>query len=123
MIQGLTHICLVTNRIDLLRDFYQKILEIEPENYSAEYSEFVLPGARLSLFSQERQERIAPGSTKGDKNASTVLEFQVESVDLEHQRIRELGAQIIKAPTDYPWGVRSFYFEDPARNLINFYQI
>lgn len=122
MIKALTHICLVTDDISSLRDFYQKALQLEPKNFGSGYSEFVLPGACLTLFSQERQEKIAPGSTTGGTNSSMLLEIEVEGADAEFERIKELDAEMVQEPTDTPWHTRSFYFQDPAGNVVNFYE-
>ena len=122
MIKGLTHICLVTDNIEGLRDFYEKTLQMSPKNHGDGYSEFVYPGVRISLFSQESRETMAPGSTTGGKNVSMLLEIEVTEVDQEFERIKGLGAKIIKGLTTQPWGNRSFYFSDPSGNIVNFYE-
>jgi catechol 2,3-dioxygenase-like lactoylglutathione lyase family enzyme len=64
---------------------------------------------------------MAPGSTANAGTGSAVLEFEVEDVDVEYQRLRDLNVPIVKPPTTQPWGVRSVWFRDPDGNVINFY--
>ena len=49
------------------------------------------------------------------------LDFQVEDVDRERARLRELVSDFVLEPTNQPWGNRSMLFRDPDGNLINFF--
>jgi uncharacterized glyoxalase superfamily protein PhnB len=46
--------------------------------------------------------------------------YIVEDVDAEYARLNALGLANLGAPTDKPWGVRSFMIRDPAENLVSF---
>jgi uncharacterized glyoxalase superfamily protein PhnB len=48
-----------------------------------------------------------------------ILDFEVENVDAEHERIAALGATLVMPPTTQPWGSRATIFTDPDGNLIN----
>jgi catechol 2,3-dioxygenase-like lactoylglutathione lyase family enzyme len=45
--------------------------------------------------------------------------LEVSDVDLAHARAVAEGLEIVHPPTDEPWGVRRFFFRDPAGNVIN----
>jgi uncharacterized glyoxalase superfamily protein PhnB len=44
----------------------------------------------------------------------------VDDVDAEYKRLGALGIANGTAPTDKPWGVRSFIINDPAGNFASF---
>ncbi len=117
----LTHACIITERVADLRAFYREILKAEPADYGEDYVEFATGRGTLAIFSAEAHARLAPGSAEQASNRSVVLEFQTKDVDLEFERLKEMGVDIVKPLTTQPWGNRSFYFRDPDGNLVNFY--
>jgi uncharacterized glyoxalase superfamily protein PhnB len=48
-----------------------------------------------------------------------VLDFLVDDVDAEYERIAALGVDWIMPPTNQPWGTRAMIFADPEGNLVN----
>jgi uncharacterized glyoxalase superfamily protein PhnB len=50
-----------------------------------------------------------------------IIEFQVDDVDAEHERLQELDVEIVAPPTTHPWGRRAMQFLDPDGNVITFY--
>lgn len=120
----LTHACLITKNLAVMREFYKNLLQAEPKVYSEDYLEFSGQGAILSLFTEESMAKIAPGAMTGAANRSIMLEFQVTDVDREYARLKQLpGLVWVMAPSDFPWGHRSIYFRDPEGNLVNFYTV
>ncbi len=119
----LTHVCIITSDLERLTQFYQAVLQIEPEVYRGEYVEFPCGdgGATLSLYSLESHDKLAPGTMEAGLNRSVELEFQVADVDQEYERLRDLVVSWLLPPTDLPWGHRSIYFWDPDGNFINLY--
>jgi predicted enzyme related to lactoylglutathione lyase len=115
-----TSICLITENLPGLRDFYQQLLEIEPEG-NDEFVAFSGPGMNFSLFSTVGLEKMVPGLMKDTGGGNCFLEFEVEDVDQEYQRVQALNVAIIKPPTTQPWGLRSVWFLDPDGNKINFF--
>ncbi len=116
----MTHVCVITEDVKELSEFYSKALKIEPDFYG-DYAEFPTEGGILSLFDIVAHEKLAEGSSVPKSNRCVELEFNVEDVDLEYARLKEMGVEIVKPLTTQPWGNRSFYFRDPDGNLVNFY--
>lgn len=112
-------VCIVTRNVARLREFYQAVLEI-PAQGDETFTWFSTPRADLSIYSLDGMEHMAAGSAQGTGYGGCVLEFGVEDVDAEYQRLLSLGAPIVKPPTTQPWGIRSVWFRDPEGNLINF---
>ncbi len=113
-------VCLVTSDVLKLRAFYEAVLRVKAEG-DAEFSAFSIHGLGLTLYTIRGMEQMAPGSTAGTGAGRAVLEFEVEDVDVEDQRLRALNVPIVKPPTTQPWGLRSVWFRDPDGNLVNFY--
>jgi catechol 2,3-dioxygenase-like lactoylglutathione lyase family enzyme len=117
----LSHVCLFSQDVPKLAQFYGTILDIEPVLYGDGYAELSTDGGVLSVFSVDEQNKLAPGSAQAGGNQGMILEFRVPDVDREYERVQEMGAPIVKGLTTQEWGNRSFYFRDPDGNLVNFY--
>ncbi len=115
-----TGICIITQNVDRLCAFYREILKLEPEEGNI-FEIIPTEGADLSIFSSERTEKMAPGYLKGTGYGSYTIEFEVEDVDHEFERLKALNVEIVKPPTTQPWGRRSVWFRDPDGNIVNFY--
>jgi catechol 2,3-dioxygenase-like lactoylglutathione lyase family enzyme len=116
----LKSICLITPDIPGLRDFYQNVLEVTPEGDDV-FVVFSTPGSDLALFSAQGLEEMVPGLLEASSAGNCFLEFEVEDVDQEYERLKVLNVQVIKPPTTQPWGFRSVWFRDTDGNKINFF--
>ena len=118
----LTGLCLITHDVLRLSTFYRDLLQVELQGDQI-HSELFTQGAGLYIFLETQMEQMAPGSLQGAGHGSFTIEFQVEDVDLEYERILKMGAPIVKPPTTYPWGRRAVWFRDPDGNIVNFYRV
>ena len=108
----LTHVCLVSPDVPRLRDFYRGLLRCEPLHEEPGYVEFAVGPATLALL---------VGSSRPAGNRSAILEFEVDDVDREYERLLPLVSQWVEAPATQPWGNRSVQLRDPDGNLIDLY--
>ena len=124
-VHKLTYACVLTRHIDRLGVFYQAVLNAEPSQPRPGYMEFDTRPGIFSLWLLDDFERtIGSTLTEAFEQASVMLEFEVDDVDAEYARLRNLHDQafeFVMAPRNLPWGNRSFYFRDPDGNLINFF--
>ncbi len=116
----LKSICLITHDVQGLCDFYANVLELTPEGDHA-FAMFSTPEINLSISSTQILEAMTPGLAIESHASTCFLEFEVDDVDLEYERLKALNAEVIKPPTTQPWGLRSVWFCDPQGNRINFY--
>ena len=113
-------ICLVTPDVIRLRDFYRTVLDVEGEGTES-FVQLKTSGAVISIFCESGMERMAPGSMRNHGHGGYTIEFEVEDVDAEYERLMDLRVPIVKMPSTQTWGRRSVWFRDPAGNIINFY--
>jgi predicted enzyme related to lactoylglutathione lyase len=58
-------------------------------------------------------------SEGGSGTELPVISIGVDDLDAAEAAVRAAGAVIVYGPVQEPWGLRRFYFRDPAGNLIN----
>lgn len=104
-------VCLITNNVRRLSDFYQKILRTTSDCDDEIHQEIYTDGAALSILYCE-------SSNGGDPNIS--IAFTVDDVDVDYKRLTEMGVPIIDKPTVRPWGAKNMRFCDPDGNFIVF---
>jgi predicted enzyme related to lactoylglutathione lyase len=116
----LVGICLITNDVPALADFYAKVLGVKAEGDDV-HAELSTEGAGIAIFSTEGMEGMAPSSMQGVGHGSFTTMFEVEDVDAEYGRLKALDIEFVMLPTTHPWGARSFWFRDPDGNIVDFF--
>jgi catechol 2,3-dioxygenase-like lactoylglutathione lyase family enzyme len=111
-------ICLITNDVPALAEFYKKTLGVEAEG-NEDHAELKTEGASIAIFSKEGMEKLAPNCMQGAGCGSYTIGFRVQDVDAEYKRLKSLGVEFILPPTDR-WGYRTMFFRDPDGNIVNF---
>jgi predicted enzyme related to lactoylglutathione lyase len=109
---------IVTDDVEQLAAFYARLVGV-PVTLNAYYVE-VHAGPMSVGFSKRRYteyHRSCPGAATS--GAEFILDFLVDDVDAEYERIKALGVDWVLPPTTQPWGNRNMIFRDPEGNLIN----
>ena len=101
-------ICLITNNVPVLADFYTKVLGVKADGDDV-HVELDTDGAGISIFSVEGMESMAPLSMQGAGYGSFTMAFEVQDVDAEYGRLKKLDVEFVKLPATHPWGCRSFW--------------
>jgi catechol 2,3-dioxygenase-like lactoylglutathione lyase family enzyme len=115
-----TGICLITESVPALVQFYTKILGCQAAGDDT-HAEFEMGGVSLAIFTRQGTEAMAPGSMEGAGYGSFTIGFEVDDVDAQYERLKALGVPFVKLPATYPWGARSVWFRDPDGNIVDFY--
>lgn len=107
---------LVTLHVDVLRDFYSRILRLpwDESHGGPGRCEIQVGEVCLVLCHTEIPPVVHPESCG--------LEFEVDDVDAEYARLVSLGVSVSEPPVTYPWGFRAIGFRDPDGNHIDFVQ-
>ncbi len=115
-----TGICLVTENVPALVQFYTKILGCQAAGDDT-HAEFEMDGLSLAIFTRQGMEEMAPGSMEGAGHGAITIGIQVDDVDAQYARLKALGVTFVKLPATYTWGARSVWFRDPDGNIVDFY--
>ena len=85
------------------------------------FAEIPTPIGTLAIGSDKTVPLFGVGSAEPAANRSAILEFIVEDVDAEYQRLRDHLDEVVTEPTTMPWGNRALLFRDPDGNLVNLF--
>lgn len=118
---SLIYTCLITNDLQQLTEFYERVLQVKAHASGDFYVEFPTNAGTLAIFDAEAQEKYIPGSAQARQNRSAILEFSVANVDQEFVRLQPIVRTWVKPPTTQTYGTRSIYFRDPDGNLVDFF--
>ncbi|HEY2285821.1 MAG TPA: VOC family protein [Streptosporangiaceae bacterium] len=83
--------------------------------------ELVTPAGTLAVASTSTTALFGAGAARAADNHSVIIEFRVDDVDAEYERLRALPVDVVKEPATMPWGNRSLLFRDPDGNLVNLF--
>lgn len=114
---------IITADIKPLVQFYEQVTGKPMTQYTEDFAEIQTPSATLAIGSTRTLQLFGGDHiAKAASNHSAIIEFRVEDVDREYQKlVAILGDKIIQKPTTMPWGNRSLLFRDPDGNLVNFF--
>lgn len=57
------------------------------------------------------------------KGEGVVVSIPVDNADAAYDRMRSTGASVQDAPTDKPWGWRSYFVSDPNGVVLDFFHV
>ncbi len=120
---NLISVRIITADVKRLTTFYQQITASSLTQYTDDFAEINTAVGTLAIGSTATLAPFGGASVaQAARNQSAIIEFRVESVDHEYERLVDLlGKNIVQKPTTMPWGNRSLLFRDPDGNLVNFF--
>jgi len=112
---------IVTDDVERMATFYSALVGVSVT--ANEYYVEVPAGSMSVGFSKPRftEEHCNKAACLGTPASAgeTILDFVVDDVDDEYDRVDELGVEWVLPPTTQPWGKRSMIFRDPEGHLVN----
>ena len=118
---NLVSLRIITADIKRLVDFFEKATRIAAKWSTDDFAEIVTNSFTLAIGSTRTLAFFGEGVAQPAANKSVIIEFLVDNVDEDYERIKELTNEIVQKPTTMPWGNRSLLFRDTDGNLINFF--
>jgi catechol 2,3-dioxygenase-like lactoylglutathione lyase family enzyme len=112
---------IITAEIKRSVQFFENITGLTAKWYTEDFAEIVANSFTLAIGSTRTLSFFGEGIAEPASNKSIIIEFLVDSVDNEYERIKNITADIVQEPATMPWGNRSLLFRDPDGNLINFF--
>ncbi|ORB28142.1 VOC family protein [Mycolicibacterium parafortuitum] len=85
------------------------------------FAEIPTPVGTLAIGSDKTVALFGPGSAEPAANRSAIVEFLVDDVDAEYERLGGSVGDVVTVPTTMPWGNRALLFRDPDGNLVNLF--
>lgn len=75
----------------------------------------------ISFLTNDGRQKIElhAASQGGSGTELPVISIGVDDLDSAEAAVRGAGAEVVYGPVKEEWGLRRFYFRDPAGNLIN----
>jgi predicted enzyme related to lactoylglutathione lyase len=112
---------IITADVGRLVDFYEFVTGISAVWGNELFAEIPTPVGTLAIGSVETVPLFGAGSAESGANRSAILEFIVDDVDAEYDRLRDRVDEVVTVPTTMPWGNRALLFRDPDGNLVNLF--
>jgi catechol 2,3-dioxygenase-like lactoylglutathione lyase family enzyme len=120
---NLISIRIITEDVKGLVSFYEQMTGMPAIQYTDDFAELKTKSATLAIGSTRTLQFFGGAEVaKAAQNRTAIIEFMVEDVDSEYQRLADsLQPYIVQMPTTMPWGNKSLLFRDPDGNLVNFF--
>lgn len=110
---------LITDDVKAMVAFYERVLGLEARWGTEDFAEVVTPSCTLAIGQTRTVRLFGEGAARPADNHTAIIEFRVDDVDAEHERLKDFVGEFVQEPTTMPWGNRSLLFRDPDGNLIN----
>ena len=112
---------IITADVTRLVSFYEKVTEVSAVWGNELFAEIPTPVGTVAIGSDKTVPLFGAGSAEPGANRSAIIEFIVEDVDAEYERLRSHVGEVVTPPTTMPWGNRALLFRDPDGNLVNLF--
>jgi predicted enzyme related to lactoylglutathione lyase len=120
-VMKLVSVRIITADVKRLVSFYEMVAGADAVWANELFAEILTPVATLALGSDKTVPLFGVGSAESAANRSAIIEFIVDDVDAEYERLREQLRDVVTEPTTMPWGNRALLFRDPDGNLVNLF--
>ena len=117
----LVSIRMITDDLERLVQFYEQVTGIKAVRYTPVFAELIMPSFTLAIGHTQTTQLFGEDSARPADNHTVIIEFRVDSVNSEYERLKPLVTDWVQEPTTMPWGNRSILFRDPDGNLVNFF--
>ena len=117
----LVSVRMITDDLDRVIRFYEQVTGVEAVRYTPVFAELIMPSFTLAIGHTQTTQLFGEGSARPADNHTIIIEFRVDDVDSEYERLKPLVSDWVQEPTTMPWGNRSILFRDPDGNLVNFF--
>lgn len=112
---------IITADVQRLVAFYELVTGTAAVWANELFAEVPTPVGTLAIGSDRTVPMFGAGSAEPAANRSAIIEFIVEDVDAEWERLRGHVGAAVTEPTTMPWGNRGLLFRDPDGNLVNLF--
>jgi predicted enzyme related to lactoylglutathione lyase len=118
---ALVSLRVITDDVARLAAFYEQVTGTPATWSTPDFAELRTPVGTLAIGSTRTVALFGAGSARPADNHTVIVEFLVEDVDAEYERLRAAAPEVVTEPTTMPWGNRSLLLRDPDGNLVNLF--
>jgi uncharacterized glyoxalase superfamily protein PhnB len=105
--------CFITNEVDACREFYQHHFSAKAIFDTGWYVNLRIAEDGPSIQFMQPQDEMPTFGGSG-----IMLNFNVNNVDKEYERLTKAGLKTAMPLEDHPWGDRAFSIIDPIGNSV-----
>lgn len=116
----LASIRIITTNLDTMVGFYEQVTGVEASRPAPVFAELRFRSGTLALGDASTAALFNDAATPA-ANKTVIIEWIVDDVDAEFERLEPVVSQWEQAPTLMPWGNKSILFRDPDGNLVNLF--
>ncbi len=112
---------LIARDVKSMVSFYENLCGYQADWLAPVFAEIVIPGgATLAIGAEETVKLWKEGSGVPGVNRTAYLEFEVEDIDAEYERLKD-QVELVHEMKTMPWGNKTFQFRDPEGTAISLY--
>jgi predicted enzyme related to lactoylglutathione lyase len=111
----------ITDDVTRLVQFYEQVTGLSAKWSTEDFAELASSSSILAIASKRTMEMFGASAAHPADNHTVIIEFRVNDVDKEYEKLKNIISEFVKEPTTQPWGNRSLLFRDPDGNLVNFF--
>ncbi len=112
---------MITDDLERMVQFYEQVTGVTAVRSTPVFAELVTPSCTVAFGHTQTTQLFGEDTARAADNHSVIVEFLVDDVDSEYERLKPLVTEWVQEPTTMPWGNRSTLFRDPDGNLVNFF--
>ena len=111
----------ITDDVPRLVAFYELVTDRSARWATPAFAELSSDRATLAVAGTETLALFGEQLAEPGANRSVIIEWHVDDVDAEHERLGGSVGAVEQVPTTMPWGNRSMLLRDPDGNLVNLF--
>ena len=111
---------LIVADIKAMVAFYEMVTGLQAEWLAPVFAEIETPTATLAIGAVETVALWREGSAEPGANRTAYIEFQVEDIDAEYERLKD-KVPLVHELKMMPWGNKTFQFRDPEGTAVSLY--
>jgi predicted enzyme related to lactoylglutathione lyase len=111
---------MISDELERVVSFYEQVTGVPAVWPAPVFAEVHLPSCTIA-FGHTQTAQLFNNSARPADNHTVIIEFLVDDVDKEFERLTTFVSEWVQQPTTMPWGNRSILFRDPDGNLVNLF--
>jgi predicted enzyme related to lactoylglutathione lyase len=100
---NLVSIRIITDNLERLVSFYEGISGLPATRYTPDFAELPTPTCTIAIGSARTMKLFGENIAEPARNRSVIIEFLVQDVDKEFERLRSIVDEFVQEPTTMPW--------------------